>query len=162
MDALTMQHRFPKTKLTRGSISGPTLIAVALLLQVIASHLLAKWFFFGLPMNGVWGLLLTILAFPFAMRALPYFTGDCVMIFCDDKVVTIKESSWRRHYAMEGDIKRIVRDGLGYTIYLNNGRHFRMLHKDAGPQHSKAIGAWHTRMENAIDSATDAPETPAA
>jgi hypothetical protein len=155
-------QRFPKTKLTRGSISGPILIAVAILLHLTASHLLAKWFFFGNPMSGVFGLLLAFAAIPFALRALPYFNGDCAMIFCDDKVLTINESSWRRHYAVAADIKSIVRDGLGYTIYLNNGRRFRMLHKDAGPRHSEVMGAWHTRMENALDSAADAPEPPAA
>ena len=158
----TLANLYPKTRITRGSLSGPSHLVIATLLIAPATHLILRWLHGELPMGGVLGSLLMIAALPFMMRWQGYRCGYCQMYYCDDKIIVIQEGQWQMHFAWQEDLDRIVRNGLGYTFVLKNGRRFRMLHKDTGPQHRAALAGWHVKMENAAKSATPPSEPTAA
>jgi hypothetical protein len=143
-----MDPIFPKTKLTRGTLSATTLLAMIILLLIPAAFLIRKWLFDGIQMSGVSGLLLVIAAMPYAFRWQDYFTGRSHLFFCDEMTLAIKEARWKMHFLQLEDLQRMVHDRSGYTLVLKNGCRFRMLHKDAEPQHSAMLKHWHASLHS--------------
>ena len=153
-----MNHHFPKTKLTRGTLSGASQLLVATLLLLPASHLLIKAFQSGTPAFAIISFFLILAACPFINRCLNHFSGQCVMLYCDERALAIRESPDRLHVSMLTGLKRIARDGLGYTLHLESGPQFHLRHMDANPRLRAILDAQHERLEKSFRSAADSSE----
>ena len=157
-----MTNPYPKIPLTRGSLSSGTQLLLACLLIFPASHMLLSAFHDGVTAKSIVGFLLCIAAMPLITRWLGNITGETFLMYCDERAMIIRERPGRQYISMLTSLKRIARDGRGYTLHLENCPQFRLLRKDATPQLRAILDAQHERLEKAFQSATGSFNTPVA
>ena len=154
-----MTNPFPKTPLTRGSLSGGTQLLIACLLVFPASHLLLPALHDGVTAQTIIGALLWIAAVPLITRGLWNVTVETVLLFCDEQTLVIREQPGRHYISTLASLRRIVRDCRGYTLQFENRYQFRLRRKDANPQHLAILDAQYERQESFL-SAADSSKAP--
>jgi hypothetical protein len=157
-----MNDIYPRTKLTRGALPAGTQLLIAFLLMLPATHLLLPALHGGVTGNTIIGGIMSIAAMPMITRWLGNITGKSALLVCDERALLIREHPGRHHVSMLTGLKRIGRDGLGYTLQLECGLRFHLRHKDANPRLRAILDAQHDRQEQSFRSATDSTKTPVA